>query len=192
MRARRQPAGEIRSLFELPSEPSPTQDRPESSRDPLPVAGGDTAGQPVLPVQATTILRQWTLFLDSGFAWERFTKGVYDALTLWCCFIAHYNRWGFYDVYFGDEAEATLAFIDQFVSGRSAEMGDRGWAERSGSDVRAVLPRAMCAAMRPRAAQLRAMALERQRARDLRVVDQLAARHGLLVSGGGHVVRASE
>ena len=135
-----------------------------------------------------TVLRQWELFLDSEFAWERFTRGIYHALTMWCSFIAHYNRRGFFDVYFDEDAEATLLFIEQFVTGRSAELGFRGWAERPENETAALLPRAMCAAMRPRAARLRAVAQERARTRDLRIVTKLAERHGLRVSGGGHDV----
>jgi len=61
------------------------------------------------------VLRQWTRFLDSRFDRGKFTKRLYQYLSLHCSFIAHYNIDGFWDHYFARGSEARqLAFILQF------------------------------------------------------------------------------
>jgi len=49
------------------------------------------------------IIKQWTLFVKSGFKPEKFTKNIYEHLHLHCGFIAHYNLRGFYGNYWDDE-----------------------------------------------------------------------------------------
>ena len=59
------------------------------------------------------VLRQWVRFMKSGFDARHFMKSLYDHLIQHCSFIAHYNRGGFYAVYF-DDPSATQRFLDQF------------------------------------------------------------------------------
>jgi len=59
------------------------------------------------------VLKQWNLFMKSECAREKFTKSIYNHLSLHCSFIAHYDINGFYSTYF-TEPENTLRFLTQF------------------------------------------------------------------------------
>lgn len=47
------------------------------------------------------ILKQWSAFVKKGFTETLFTNSVYDHLHLHCGYIAHYNKHGYYDEYWG-------------------------------------------------------------------------------------------
>jgi hypothetical protein len=47
------------------------------------------------------VLNAWTRFLKNGCKFQDFTDALYRHLTLHCSFIAHYDRLGFYEFYFG-------------------------------------------------------------------------------------------
>ena len=83
------------------------------------------------------VLRAWTRFCRSGFKWQWFTKALYEHLIQHCSFIAHYNRAGFFGVYFAPMNERTLKFIGQFDpkgNGLSVEYWTDYWW-RGGNDV---------------------------------------------------------
>jgi len=69
---------------------------------------------------------------------KRFTKRLYQHLTLHAEFIAHFNRHGFFDTYFADP-EALQRLLDQFDRSKgcvSTEYGMTYWI-RDGNDVSA-------------------------------------------------------
>ena len=69
------------------------------------------------------IFRAWRLFIRSGFTKEKFTKALYKHLHLYCGFIAHYSRQGFYYSYF-DDLDSFKRFFNQFGGDkRTAELG---------------------------------------------------------------------
>ena len=80
------------------------------------------------------ILKAWKRFIKNGFKWEHFTKALYEHLHLHCSFIAHYERLGFYQTYFGDP-EDTLKFINQFVTGVSVEYNATWWLHGEYADI---------------------------------------------------------
>jgi hypothetical protein len=53
--------------------------------------------------QKKRVLRQWDTFIEGGFGFHLFTDAIYQHLNLHCGFIAHYNRLGFYSVYWNDD-----------------------------------------------------------------------------------------
>jgi len=59
------------------------------------------------------VLRQWIRFLDSDFDEQAFGEALYSHLIQHCSFIAHYDRQGFWNTYFADEAD-TPNFLQQF------------------------------------------------------------------------------
>ena len=129
------------------------------------------------------LVRQWEAFLAGNFAWARFTKLVYHTLTLECGFIAHFNRAGFYGVYFDGHADDARRFITQFVTGDHAELGGTWWLDRPDSIglFRCYAPKAMCAIMRRHAHRLRGIVDTMERSRDLALVQSLAAKHGIAI-----------
>lgn len=77
------------------------------------------------------VLKQWEKFLKNGLKPEDFTEALYKHLSLHCSFIAHYNRGGFYDMYFNNPAH-TQKFLSQFdIRGdcKSIEYGSTRWFE---------------------------------------------------------------
>ncbi len=100
------------------------------------------------------VLRQWIRFLKSGLEFRCFTEALYHHLIQHCDFIAHYNRMGFYDVYFADPGR-TSRFLDQFdraKGGTSVEYGDwSGWLDGDYADIN----NAMVDAAAPLLAELR-------------------------------------
>lgn len=92
---------------------------------------------PHLPATVKTqVYRDWVAFLKSGLRRDKFTQALYDHLTLYCSFIAHYNRNGFYEYYFARPSEgSTMLFLDQFnrnANYQSVEYGGTHWV--SGPD----------------------------------------------------------
>ncbi len=92
------------------------------------------------------VLRAWRRFIRGGFRYSQFSKALYKHLHLHCSFIAHYNRYGFWQHYFDSDARRLAAFLAQFGGdGLSVEYGTRLWlGER---EVASDLNRAMCREM---------------------------------------------
>ena len=75
-------------------------------------------------------LSAWKTFLKHGCQLEHFTERLYHHLIQHCSFIAHYDRHGFYGVYFETPNKQTSRFFDQFDPsgpGIGAESGDIWW-----------------------------------------------------------------
>jgi len=127
--------------------------------------------------EKTQVLKAWTRFLKSGLKPEAFTKALYHHLTLHCSFIAHYDRGGFYSVYF-TSGDATVRFLRQFdLSGRrsSVEYGGDGWLTRE--EYRDI-NQALCDALEPYKADLYQSAMSGQQSADLAAAAALLAKHG--------------
>ncbi|KKN73518.1 hypothetical protein LCGC14_0399600 [marine sediment metagenome] len=93
----------------------------------------------------TKVFRAWIRFLKSGFNKTQFSEELYNHLIQNCQFIAHFNQWGFYDVYF-DEPQGTRQFVAQFDpngSGRSAEYGMDSWLSGDYKDINEAMRQAM-------------------------------------------------
>ncbi|MEH0110631.1 hypothetical protein V6N00_13045 [Tersicoccus sp. MR15.9] len=58
-------------------------------------------------------LAAFTRFVDSGFEGERFTRAVYDLLTVRLDFIAHYDLGGFFAYYFENGPAGVREFFDE-------------------------------------------------------------------------------
>ncbi len=97
-----------------------------------------TDAQYMTAQQKRRILGDWGRFFETRMDYKRFTKRLYEHLTLHCSFIAHFNRQGFFDTYFADP-EALQRFLDQFDRSKgcvSTEYGMTYWI-RDGNDVSA-------------------------------------------------------
>lgn len=80
------------------------------------------------------VFQAWKRFLKSGCAKTQFTELLYHHLSQHCSFIAHYDRHGFYDFYFGQITAKLFRFLDQFdpqLAGISAEYGATHWLRNS-------------------------------------------------------------
>jgi hypothetical protein len=125
------------------------------------------------------VLKAWELFVDSGFERSKFTKALYQHLTLHCSFIAHYNQEGFYETYFVRPAD-TIRFISQFADGRSIEYGDMHWLNSPDcSDIN----QAMCSHMQEAEQELnlRQQYLETQKAEDLAVARKILQKYDIAI-----------
>jgi hypothetical protein len=123
------------------------------------------------------IIKAWVAFLKSGFAQAKFTQSLYHHLYQHCSFIAHFDRHGFYAVYFTTDAEATLKFIDQFDPnghGLAAELGGHHWRTGDCADIN----EAMREAARPFISKLREATKAAEKTRDLVTARTLLAKHG--------------
>ncbi len=97
-----------------------------------------TDAQYMTAQQKRRVLGDWVRFFETGMEFKRFTKRLYQHLTLHAEFIAHFNRQGFYQTYFADP-EALQRFLDQFDRSKgcvSTEYGMTYWI-RDGNDVSA-------------------------------------------------------
>lgn len=75
------------------------------------------------------VLKAWETFLRNGCRQEDFTHALYEHLHQHCSFIAHYDRAGFYQIYFV-EGEDTAHFLTQFDRSKgcvSVEYGADYW-----------------------------------------------------------------
>ncbi len=126
--------------------------------------------------------RAWVRFLRAGCTWDTFSQVLYHHLYQHCSFIAHTDRAGFYAHYFCVEnAEATLAFLDQFdpeKPGVSVEYRDTLWLreDQTGSDLSRAMRERLPEGLIP---ALRAGFLARVRDRDLAQAKALLEKHGL-------------
>ncbi len=97
-----------------------------------------TDAQYMTAQQKRRVLGDWVRFFADGMALKRFTKRLYQHLTLHAEFIAHFNRHGFFDTYFANP-ESFQRFLDQFDRSKgcvSTEYGMTYWI-RDGNDVSA-------------------------------------------------------
>jgi hypothetical protein len=124
--------------------------------------------------EKAAMLDDWERFLEQGFERAYFTKPLYDHLVQNCQFIAHYDRGGFHDHYFG-EKKNTGSFIRQFTEGVSAEYGWSNWLQGDYDDIN----QAMCELMRKYAPRLRHSLDTAIRAEDIAEARALLAKHGI-------------
>jgi len=103
-----------------------------------------------------------------------FTKQLYLHLTLHCSFIAHYNRFGFFETYF-NEPETTQLFLKQFIEGKSIEYGSHWWLEGDFADIN----NAMCEMAKRIADPIMEHKAIEQRNLDIERAKQLLEKHDL-------------
>ncbi len=124
------------------------------------------------------LLKAWNVFLKHGCQFCHFTERLYNHLIQHCSFIAHYDRGGFYSVYFEHDSPAAQRFLDQFdpsKPGQSAEYGDAFWLRGPiGSD----LNKAMRESAAPYVNRLRFQFSEAERESDLEIATRLAGKWG--------------
>ena len=121
------------------------------------------------------VLKQWTTFVRGGFKQIHFTHSLYKHLTLHCSFIAHYNRAGFYYIYF-ENPENTQKFIGQFTTGTSVEYGADYWiTDKEYSDINS----AMVDVMKQHADKLLSTFCNAEKDRDISIAKSLLAKHGI-------------
>ena len=97
-----------------------------------------TDAQYMTAQQKRRVFGDWVRFFADGMALKRFTKRLYQHLTLHAEFIAHFSRTGFYQTYFADP-EALQRFLDQFGRSKgcvSTEYGMTYWI-RDGNECSA-------------------------------------------------------
>lgn len=123
------------------------------------------------------VLKAWVTFLKHGLKFSHFTKALYNHLTLHCSFIAHYDRAGFYGVYFehGDDTKRFLSQFDAAGPCVSIEYGYTGWKDGDFSD----LNNAMIEAAKPYIPELIRKASASQRDADVAQANALLRKHGL-------------
>lgn len=126
------------------------------------------------------VFQAWKRFLKNGCAKAQFTELLYHHLSQHCSFIAHYDRHGFYDFYFGQITAKLVRFFDQFdpqLPGISAEYGATHWLSEfnTGAD----LNRAMRIAAGSYLEALRERFREEQRQREITAANVILARYGL-------------
>jgi len=126
------------------------------------------------------VLQAWKRFLKSGCEKTQFSEGLYHHLSQHCSFIAHYDRHGFYDFYFGQITTNLFHFFDQFdplLPGISAEYGTTHWLSEfnTGAD----LNHAMRTTAGPYLESLRQRFREEQRQCEITAANVILARYGL-------------
>lgn len=123
------------------------------------------------------VLRAWRIFLKYGLRFDHFTDRLYKHLTLHCSFIAHYDRSGFYSVYFttGDDRKRFFQQFDPDGDGVSIEYGMCWWLSGDYADIN----QAMREEVRPYLASLMRDAADSQRTADLAQASALLAKHGI-------------
>lgn len=128
--------------------------------------------------EKANVLKQWTLFMKSGCAKEKFTKPIYKHLTLHCSFIAHYDIHGFYGCYF-TEPENTIKFLTQFDTRGDMKSVEYGWTswltDREYNDINSEMCRIATVYIPAMTKQLSLV----QEKRDIARAEALLAKHGL-------------
>jgi hypothetical protein len=119
------------------------------------------------------VLVDWERFLEKGFESAYFTDRLYKHLTMECSFIAHYDRGGFHDYYFGQKRN-TGSFIRQFTKGESVEYGGRFWLQGDSADIN----QAMCDVMKEYAPELERKLERAIEVEDIQIALELLAKHG--------------
>ena len=137
------------------------------------------------------VLKNWTKFLkqlaiDTGeeqldkygnsmpVLFKYFTKRLYEHLHLHCSFIAHYNRFGFFETYFS-EPETTQLFLGQFLNRKSIEYGGFWWLNGDYSDIN----NAMCEIAKDIAGTIIDKKAIEQKNLDIQRAKQLLEKHDL-------------
>ena len=122
------------------------------------------------------VYNAWKRFVSGKFQRKHLTKKLYNHLTLHCSFIAHYNIDGFYDFYFTDNYHNMLQFINQFVTGKSAEYGDMiSWtADPNYKDIND----AMMEIMQQHADDLTTHLANKEQERELKIAEAIAGKYG--------------
>ena len=121
------------------------------------------------------VLRQWKLFLKSGFEARLFMKSLYHHLTQHCSFICHYNVGGFYGVYFEDPS-ANQRFLDQFDRSKGCLSIEYGYAWWINDEDYRDINNAMVDATTGLLPELRHMLRERETAKAKQEFDQAERR----------------
>jgi hypothetical protein len=124
------------------------------------------------------VYKAWVRFLRGGLKKRQFTKALYDHLYLRSSFIAWTDIHGFYATYFLS-GDTRIRFLNQFLTGNSAEVGGRFWLEGDAADIN----QAFCTAAREFAPALIKAAGQLQRDSDVARAKRLLAPHGLTVAG---------
>jgi hypothetical protein len=128
------------------------------------------------------VIGAWIRFLKNGCVKSQFTESLYHHLSQHCSFIAHFDRFGFYDFYFARITPHLFRFLNQFdpeLPGVSAEYGTTHWLseDNTGGD----LNRAMREAARPYLQGLRQKSEEIRRQSDIGAAARVLAQYGLAV-----------
>jgi len=126
-------------------------------------------------------LKQWRTFIRNGMQFKHFTKRIYQYLTLHCEFIAHFDRTGFYSVYFEDP-EQTMRFLRQFDprgDHKSVELGSTyWWTDPEYRD----LNMAMSQVVGERIEEIMERLKKEVRNRDIAKAKALLAKHGITLN----------
>ena len=126
------------------------------------------------------VLKQWTTFVKNKFQFKHFTGPLYQHLIMHNNFIAHYNRYGFYDEYF-KEPEQTIRFMKQFdrrEGAISVEYGTSHWLTNN-KDYED-LNTAMCEVMELYREVYEVSLKEQIKEQDIQQATTLLTKHGLL------------
>lgn len=92
------------------------------------------------------VLRAWRRFIRGGFHYSQFSEGLYRLLIQAASFTANWNRYGFWQHYFGSDANARqlAAFLNQFGGdGQSAEYWGTWWLGGTAADLKEAMCREM-------------------------------------------------
>ena len=128
------------------------------------------------------VLRDWESFLKSGLKQGKFTKLLYRHLEQHCSFIAHFDRAGFFAIYFtsGDGKARFLSQFDQRNAKADGippgwEYGDTWWCRGDYEDIN----RRMVSIATPYIPMLLLEAQAEQKDSDVAKARALLARHGI-------------
>ena len=124
------------------------------------------------------VLMDWDKFLRNGCKFVDFTDRLYKHITLYCEFIAHYDRVGFHATYFL-KPEMTVKFIKQFDpdgDGMSIEYHMTCWLnDKENEDIN----EAMRKIMGKYSKHLIENALNWDKELDCREIERLMKKHGI-------------
>lgn len=126
------------------------------------------------------VLEQWNTFIKKGFRLQDFTDRVYRHLSLHCQFIAHYDKYGFYNSYFVDPA-STIKFLTQFDNDgerHSVEYNSSRWLQGEYADIN----QAMCDNLEPYKKELYVRLNNTIKEHDLAQARYLLEKHGLKIA----------
>ena len=124
---------------------------------------------------ATLLLSDWQTFIQNGFRWQDFSPRLYRHLIQRCRFIAHFDRRGFWSIYFEQAGPRLVAFLNQFGGDhQAAELGGQAWLDGPGSDLNQALSAEMAAIVEPLLAALDELARQAFEAEKWTEVERLA------------------
>jgi len=125
------------------------------------------------------VLRDWERFVKN-ICFKNFTERLYHFLTLHASFIAHYNRAGFYSVYF-EQPEDTVRFLGQFDFKKGCQSVEYGGTHWVNSPDYADINGAMVEVAAPYLKAIYARCSVTEHDRDLTIAQELAKKHGFQV-----------